>query len=82
MSRLVGLRAAVASWACSCTSATSTLPVGALEEPVCGSCKEWLAFSLWSRAAARARGALLVAQGNAMLADHRLRLVADFLDSK
>ena len=110
------LRAAMASLFCSCAAgATPALPDGALEVPVCGAFKEWMAFSLWSRAAGRpdpqvasslhnvssvsyrtvdgralrgfriaaatsekARGALLVAQGNAMLADQLLRPLSAF----
>ena len=106
-------RIAVALTLCLWTSTASAVRTGFLEEAVCGSFKEWLAFSLWSGVAGkanleatsgirnvqrishttvdgrtlrgfriaadgRARGALLVAQGNAMLADQLLTSLGAF----
>lgn len=108
MRRFLIRQAAIAVLLHLCTSSAFAVSDSSLEQSVCGSFKEWLAFSLWVAAAGspkseapsaienvssisyktvdgrtlrgfriaangRARGALLVAQGNAMLADQLLK---------
>lgn len=108
MRRFLRIQTAISVVLHLCASVAFAAPDGVLEESVCGSFKEWLAFSLWVGAAGspnsgaasslqnvssisyktvdgrtlrgfrvaasgKARGALLIAQGNAMLADQLVR---------